>query len=69
MQGSGGKKPFGASFVSLAMSLFFGVILLVLAVELAKQIWWLLALIVIGVMVVTVVRWVIRQKKRWDGDV
>ena len=69
MSESGGKRPFGASFLSLATSLFFGVILLVLAVELAKQIWWLLALIAIGVIVATDVHWVIRQKKRWDGDV
>lgn len=68
MQGGGGKTPFGGSFVNLALSLFIGVVLLVLAVELAKQIWWLLALLGIGVIVVIVWRWILRQKKRWDGD-
>lgn len=68
MSDSGGKTPFGGSFVNLALSLFIGVVLLVLAVELAKQIWWLLALLAIGVMVTVVLRWIIRQKKRWDGD-
>lgn len=68
MSDGGGKMPFGGSFVSLALSLFIGVVLLVLAVELAKQIWWLLALLAIGVMVAVVLRWIIRQKKRWDGD-
>ncbi len=62
-----GRRPSG-SFVSLALSLFIGVVLRVLAVELAKQIWWLLALLAIGVMVTVVLRWMIRQKKRWDGD-
>lgn len=68
MSDGGGKTPFGGSFVNLARSLFIGVVLLVLAVELAKQIWWLLALLTIGVMVTVVLRWIIRQKKRWDGD-
>jgi len=68
MSDGGGKTPFGGSFVNLALSLFIGVVLLVLAVELAKQIWWLLALLAIGVMVTVVLRWMIRQKKRWDGD-
>lgn len=68
MSDGGGKTPFGGSFVNLALSLFIGVVLLVLAVELAKQIWWLLALLTIGVMVTVVLRWIIRQKKRWDGD-
>ena len=66
MSDGGGKKPFGASFLSLTASLFFGVVLLILAVELAKQIWWLLALLSIAAAIVTVLRWVYRQKKRWD---
>lgn len=68
MSDGGGKTPFGGTFVNLALSLFIGVVLLVLAVELAKQIWWLLALLGVGVMVAVVLRWIIRQKKRWDGD-
>lgn len=66
MSDGGGKNPFGASFLSLTASLFFGVVLLILAMELAKQIWWLLALLAIAAAIVTVLRWVYRQKKRWD---
>lgn len=66
MSDDGKKRPFGASFLSLAMSLFFGVILLILAVELAKQIWWLLALLALGAATVAVLRWMYLRKKRWD---
>lgn len=66
MSDDGKKKPFGASFLNLAMSLFFGVILLTLALELAKQIWWLLALIALGAATVAVLRWIHVRKKRWD---
>lgn len=66
MSDDGKKKPFGASFLSLAMSLFIGVILLTLALELAKQIWWLLALIALGAATVAAARWVHVRKKRWD---
>lgn len=68
MSDGGGKTPFGGNFVNLALSLFIGVVLLVLAVELAKQIWWLLALLTIGAIVGIAWRWILRQKKRWDGD-
>lgn len=68
MSDGGGKGPFGGNFVSLALSLFIGTVLLVLAVELAKQIWWLLVLLALGVIVGIVWRWIVRQKKRWDGD-
>ncbi|MGO2140779.1 MAG: hypothetical protein ACTH30_10215 [Leucobacter sp.] len=41
-------------------------ILLILAVELAKQIWWLLALLALGAATVAVLRWMYLRKKRWD---
>lgn len=68
MLGDGKKRPFGGSFVSLALKLFFGMILLVLAVELAKQIWWLLVLIGVTIIVIAVVRWIAIRKKRWYGE-
>lgn len=68
MLGDGKKKPFGESFVSLALKLFFGTILLVLAVELAKQIWWLLVLIGLAIVIVSVLRWLVVRKKRWYGE-
>lgn len=68
MLGDGKKRPFGESFVSLALKLFFGMILLVLAVELAKQIWWLLVLIGVTIIVIAVVRWIAIRKKRWYGE-
>lgn len=66
MSEDGKKRPFAASFMNLALSLFFGVILLVLAVEMAKKIWWLLLLIAIGAATLTVLRYVYERKKRWD---
>ncbi|MCS4275136.1 phosphatidylglycerophosphate synthase [Mycetocola sp. BIGb0189] len=66
MSGGGGQKPFGASFLSLTASLFFGVVLLILTVELAKQIWWLFALLAVAAAIVTGLRWVYRQKRRWN---
>lgn len=66
MSDGGGKKPFGARFLSLTASLLFGVILLILALELAKQIWWLLVLLAIATTIGIVLRWIWRQKKRWD---
>ncbi len=66
MSDGGKKKPFAGSFLNLAFSLFIGVILLTLAWELAKQIWWLLALIGLTAIVVAVARWVHMQRKRWD---
>lgn len=66
MSDDGKRKPFGTSFLSLAWSLFIGMILLVLAVELAKQIWWLLALIGLGVAAIAVLRWISVRKKRWE---
>lgn len=68
MLGDGKKRPFGESFVSLALKLFFGMILLVLAVELAKKIWWLLALIGLVIVIASVVRWIAARKKRWYGE-
>lgn len=65
MSDDGKRKPFGASFVNLAMSLFFGIILLVLAVEMAKKIWWLLVLIAIGTIVVVVLRYLRERTRRW----
>lgn len=66
MSDGGKKKPFGTSFLNLAISLFFGVILLTLTFEMLKQIWWLLALIGLGVATVAALRWFYARKKRWD---
>lgn len=68
MSDDGKRKPFGESFLSLAWSLFCGTILLILAMELAKQIWWLLALIAITAAVIAVLRWIAVRRKRWDDQ-
>jgi|GEM_PF-5268928 len=68
MSDDGKKQPLGASFLSLAWSLFCGTILLILAVELAKKIWWLIVLIVVGAAVITVLRWIAVRKKRWNDQ-
>ncbi|MGD9675407.1 MAG: hypothetical protein AB7V19_01810 [Candidatus Bipolaricaulia bacterium] len=66
MSDDGKKKPFAVSFLNLAFSLFIGIILLTLAWELAKQIWWLLLLIGLAAIAAAVARWVHVQRKRWD---
>lgn len=66
MSDGGSPKSFAARFWSLCLYLFGGVILLMLTIELAKQIWWVFVVLGLVISAVAALRWWWKRRSGWD---
>lgn len=62
MQGDTGPRSAAESFFRSCLLIFGGVILLTLAIEMAKSIWWVFVLVAVLITVILLLRWWWRRR-------